>query len=69
MLKEIYEQPQAVADTIGDRLRGGRLELEDIGLSDVELQNLRRMVILACGTAYHAGVVARYVVEEWARLP
>ena len=69
MLKEIYEQPQAVADTIGERLRGGRLELEDIGLSDVELQNLRRMVILACGTAYHAGVVARYVVEEWARLP
>jgi glucosamine--fructose-6-phosphate aminotransferase (isomerizing) len=69
MLKEIYEQPQAVADTIGDRLRGGRLDLEDIGLSDVELQNLRRMVILACGTAYHAGVVARYVVEEWARLP
>ncbi|MGH3059408.1 MAG: glutamine--fructose-6-phosphate transaminase (isomerizing), partial [Gaiellaceae bacterium] len=69
MLKEIYEQPQAVADTIGERLRGGRLELEDIGLSDVEIQNLRRMVILACGTAYHAGVVARYVVEEWARLP
>jgi glutamine---fructose-6-phosphate transaminase (isomerizing) len=69
MLKEIYEQPQAVADTIGERLRGGRLELEDIGLSDVELQNLRRMVILACGTAYHAGVVARYVVEEWARVP
>jgi glutamine---fructose-6-phosphate transaminase (isomerizing) len=69
MLKEIYEQPQAVADTIGERVRGGRLELEDVGLSDVELQNLRRMVILACGTAYHAGVVARYVVEEWARLP
>jgi glucosamine--fructose-6-phosphate aminotransferase (isomerizing) len=69
MLKEIYEQPQAVADTIGERLRGGRLELEDIGLSDVEIGNLRRMVILACGTAYHAGVVARYVVEEWARLP
>jgi len=69
MLKEIYEQPQAVADTIGERLRGGRLALEDIGLADVEIQNLRRMVILACGTAYHAGVVARYVVEEWARLP
>lgn len=69
MLKEIYEQPQAVADTIGDRVRGHTLELEDIGLTDVEIQNLRRMVILACGTAYHAGVVARYVVEEWARIP
>jgi glucosamine--fructose-6-phosphate aminotransferase (isomerizing) len=69
MLKEIYEQPQAVADTIGERLRGGRLELEDIGLGEVETQNLRRMVILACGTAYHAGVIGRYVVEEWARIP
>jgi glucosamine--fructose-6-phosphate aminotransferase (isomerizing) len=69
MLKEIYEQPQAVADTIGERIRGGRLDLEDIGLTDLEIQNLRRMVILATGTAYHAGVVGRYVIEEWARLP
>jgi glutamine---fructose-6-phosphate transaminase (isomerizing) len=69
MLKEIYEQPQAVADTIGERIRGGRLHLEDIGLTELEIQNLRRMVILATGTAYHAGVVARYVIEEWARLP
>jgi len=69
MLKEIYEQPQAVADTIGERVRGGRLDLEDIGLSETELQNLRRMVILACGTAYHAGVIGRYVIEEWARIP
>ena len=69
MLKEIYEQPQAVADTIGDRVRGGRLELEDIGLSETEIRNLRRMVILACGTAYHAGVIGRYVIEEWARIP
>jgi glucosamine--fructose-6-phosphate aminotransferase (isomerizing) len=69
MLKEIYEQPQAVADTIGERVRGGRLELEDIGLSELEIQNLRRMVVLATGTAYHAGVVGRYVIEEWARLP
>jgi len=69
MLKEIYEQPQAVADTIGERIRGGRLELEDLGLTDLEIQNLRRMVVLATGTAYHAGVVGRYVIEEWARLP
>jgi len=69
MLKEIYEQPTAVADTIGERVRGGRLELEGLPLTELETQNLRRMVILACGTAYHAGVVARYVIEEWARLP
>jgi glutamine---fructose-6-phosphate transaminase (isomerizing) len=69
MLKEIYEQPQAVADTIGERLRGGKLVLEELGLTDVEIQNLRRMVVLASGTAYHAGVVGRYVVEEWARIP
>ena len=69
MLKEIYEQPQAIADTIGERARGERLDLEEIGLSEVEIQNLRRMVILGCGTAYHSGVVRRYVIEEWARIP
>jgi glucosamine--fructose-6-phosphate aminotransferase (isomerizing) len=69
MLKEIYEQPQAVRDTIGERIRAGELQLEDIGLSDLEIQNMRRMVVLACGTAYHAGVVGRYVLEEWARVP
>jgi glutamine---fructose-6-phosphate transaminase (isomerizing) len=69
MLKEIYEQPQAIRDTIGERIRGGELQLEDLGLTDLETQNMRRMVILACGTAYHAGVVGRYVLEEWARVP
>ncbi len=69
MLKEIYEQPDAVAETIGDRVRHGRLELEEIGLSDDELRGLRRIVLLACGTAYHACVVGRYVLEEWARIP
>ena len=51
MLKEIYEQPDAVAETIGERIRGGRLELEDIGLSELEIQNLRRMVVISCGTS------------------
>ena len=69
MLKEIYEQPEAVAETIGDRVRHGTLVLEGLGLTEEELQNLRRIVILACGTAYHAGVVGRYVIEEWARIP
>src|SRR5262245_5426126 len=69
MLKEIYEQPEAVRETIGDRVRGHHLILEDLGLTETELQNLRRIVIVACGTAYHAGVVGRYILEEWARLP
>jgi glutamine---fructose-6-phosphate transaminase (isomerizing) len=69
MLKEIYEQPEGVRETIGDRVRHGRLVLEGIGLSDEEVRNLRRIVILACGTSYHAGVVGRYVIEEWARIP
>jgi glutamine---fructose-6-phosphate transaminase (isomerizing) len=69
MLKEIYEQPEGVRETIGDRVRHGKLVLEGIGLSDEEIRNLRRIVILACGTSYHAGVVGRYVIEEWARIP
>jgi len=69
MLKEIYEQPDAVRETIGDRARRGRLVLDGIGLTELEIQNLRRIVIVACGTAYHAGVVGRYIIEEWARIP
>src|SRR6266508_1704658 len=69
MLKEIYEQPQGVAETIGDRVRHGHLVLEGLGMAEEELRDLRRMVIVACGTAYHAGVVGRYAIEEWARVP
>jgi glutamine---fructose-6-phosphate transaminase (isomerizing) len=69
MLKEIYEQPDAIRETIGDRVRHGRLVLEGLGLENEDLKTLRRIVILACGTAYHAGVVGRYVIEEWARVP
>ena len=69
MLKEIYEQPEAVAETIGDRARHGKLVLEGLGMDDEQLRGLRRIVILACGTAYHAGVVGRYVMEEWGRVP
>jgi len=69
MLKEIYEQPDAVAETIGDRVRHGRLVLEGLGMTDAEVRELRRIVLVACGTAYHACVVGRYVIEEWARVP
>jgi glucosamine--fructose-6-phosphate aminotransferase (isomerizing) len=69
MLKEIYEQPEGVAETIGDRVRHGHLVLEGLGVTEEELHDLRRIVIVACGTAYHAGVVGRYAIEEWARIP
>ncbi|MEP7224326.1 MAG: glutamine--fructose-6-phosphate transaminase (isomerizing) [Actinomycetota bacterium] len=69
MLKEIYEQPEAVAETIGDRVRHGTLVLEGLNMSGKEVKELRRIVLLACGTAYHACVVGRYVIEEWARVP
>ncbi|HET7137786.1 MAG TPA: glutamine--fructose-6-phosphate transaminase (isomerizing) [Gaiellaceae bacterium] len=68
MLKEIYEQPEGVAETIGDRVRHGHLVLEGLGLTEEELKGLRRIVIVACGTSYHAGVVGRYAIEEWARV-
>jgi glutamine---fructose-6-phosphate transaminase (isomerizing) len=69
MLKEIHEQPDAVAETVADRLREDRVELGDIGISDEELAGLRRILIVACGTSYHAGVVARYAIEEWSGVP
>ena len=69
MLKEIYEQPEAVAETIGDRVRHGRLELEGLGMDDDEIRVLRRIVILSAGTSYHAAVAGRYAIEEWARVP
>ena len=68
MLKEIYEQPDAVAETIGDRVRHGRLELDGL-LDDAALKVLRRIVILSAGTSYHAAVAGRYAIEEWARVP
>jgi glucosamine--fructose-6-phosphate aminotransferase (isomerizing) len=69
MLKEIYEQPEAVAETIGDRVRHGTLVLEGLDMSGQDVKELRRIVLLAAGTAYHACVVGRYVIEEWARVP
>ena len=69
MLKEIYEQPDAIRETIGERVRHGRLVRDGLGMSEQDLRELRRIVVVACGTAYHAGVVGRYVIEEWARVP
>jgi glutamine---fructose-6-phosphate transaminase (isomerizing) len=70
MLKEIHEQADAVAETITDRLPGGEgVDLSDVALSDEFLRDVRRIVIVACGTSYHAGLVGRYAIEEWARVP
>ncbi len=69
MLKEIYEQPDAVANTIGDRLRKGRLVFDDLALDDQDLRDLNRIVILSAGTSYHAAVAGRYAIEEWGRVP
>jgi glucosamine--fructose-6-phosphate aminotransferase (isomerizing) len=70
MLKEINEQPDAVAETVADRVRGATVELGDLGdVTDEFLRDVRRVVIVACGTSYHAGLVGRYAIEEWARKP
>ncbi|MDY2982565.1 MAG: glutamine--fructose-6-phosphate transaminase (isomerizing) [Eubacteriales bacterium] len=69
MLKEIMEQPRALKDTIEPRIREGRIQLEGFALTKEELQGIRRVVITACGSAYHAGCVGRYVMEELTRIP
>jgi glutamine---fructose-6-phosphate transaminase (isomerizing) len=70
MLKEIHEQPDAVAETIADRLPTDEgVDLSDVALDDDYLRNIKRIVIVACGTAYHAGLVGRYAIEQWARIP
>ena len=70
MLKEIHEQADAVAETIADRLAEDGVALEPLGgISDEFLKDIRRVVIVGCGTAYHAGLVGRYAIEWWSRLP
>ena len=69
MLKEIHEQADAVAETVAGRLGEAGAELPDIGISDEFLKDVRRVVIVACGTSYHAGLVGRYAIESWSRLP
>src|SRR4051794_11182992 len=70
MLKEIHEQADAVAETIAGRLGEHGVELEDLGgISDDFLKDVRRVVIVACGTSYHAGLVGRYAIEWWSRRP
>ena len=71
MLKEIHEQADAVADTIGERAADDHtIDLGDLGAIDDDLlRRIERIVIVACGTSYHAGLAGRYAIEEWARVP
>ena len=70
MLKEIAEQPQAVADTLLGRINDeGLLVLDEMRLSDDDLRSVDKIVLIACGTAYHAGMIAKYAIEHWTRIP
>jgi glucosamine--fructose-6-phosphate aminotransferase (isomerizing) len=71
MLKEIHEQPRAIRDTIAGRLREeeGDVWLEDLQLADEELRGVERIVIIACGTSWHAGLVGKFLLEEFCRIP
>jgi glucosamine--fructose-6-phosphate aminotransferase (isomerizing) len=70
MLKEIAEQPRAVADTLLGRIApDGLLRLDDVRIPVAELREVDKIVIVACGTAYHAGLVAKYAIEHWCRIP
>ncbi|MDR1774928.1 MAG: glutamine--fructose-6-phosphate transaminase (isomerizing) [Actinomycetes bacterium] len=69
MLKEIHEQPTALRATLQGRFEDGRVQLSELTLSDAELAALERVFIIACGTSYHAGLVAKTLIEKWARIP
>lgn len=69
MMKEIHEQPKAVQDTLGAYVKDGRIDLESAGITDELLRDLRRIYIVACGSAYHVGLAARYVIEDLTDIP
>ncbi len=69
MLKEMYEQPKTVSDTLNPRIKDGRIVIEELGMSDEEIRALRKIHIVACGSAYHTGITGKYVFEGLARIP
>ena len=70
MLKEIHEQPTALADTLAERIgQDGEVVLDGLGLTPESIRAIKQIVIVACGTSYHAGLVGKYVLERWARVP
>ena len=69
MMKEIYEQPKAVTDTLSPRIRDGKIEIEELSMTEEEIRQISKIYIVACGSAYHTGVSAKYVFEGLARIP
>ena len=69
MMKEIHEQPKAILDTMNSKMKDGRIDLSDVGLSEDDIKNISQVIIVACGSAYHTGVVTQYVMEDLARIP
>jgi glucosamine--fructose-6-phosphate aminotransferase (isomerizing) len=69
MLKEIHEQPAAIRDTLAGRVIDGRLTLDELRISDDVLREVTKVFVVACGTAFHSGLVAKYAIEHWTRLP
>jgi glucosamine--fructose-6-phosphate aminotransferase (isomerizing) len=69
MLKEMYEQPKAIADTFSPRIKDGRIVIEELGMSDEDILAVKKIMIVACGSAYHTGVTSKYVFEGLARVP
>ncbi len=69
MLKEMYEQPKAVMDTFSPRIKGSQIEIEELGMTEEEIRKLRKIMIVACGSASHVGHTSKYILEGLARLP
>jgi len=69
MLKEMYEQPKAVNDTLSPRIKEGDIEIEELNMTDEEIKAIKKIYIIACGSAYHTGITAKYVFEGMARIP
>lgn len=69
MLKEMYEQPKTVIDTLSPRIQGGDIAIEELNMTDEELAQIKKIHIVACGSAYHAGMTGKYILEGLARIP
>ena len=69
MMKEIHEQPKIIADTFNSVYKDGKIDLSEVGLTDEELEKIKKIEIVACGSAYHVGMVAQYVIEDLCRIP
>ena len=69
MMKEIHEQPKAVRDTLNSVIKDGRIDLSEVGLTEEDIRNVSEIIIVACGSAYHVGIAAQYVIEDLAHIP